>query len=1070
LQLKDDDPYHFISGIQWRNIRKKTNILGRSKGENMPRQQILTPAEFLEFETPPVFTSVERKRFFYLSQPVLERIATLRTPINQIGFVLTVGYFKATQRFFARQANSSTIGNCGQVRQFHEADASYVAKQLGFLAEVFDLDSYDEATFRRHRKLILDNLGFQPFNASAKQYLRKEIHTMVRSQVRAKGILMQLVDLLARRKTEIPTAYQLTDLIVREILAHKRTLAKVIEEKMTPQLHELLDALLEKKEAQVPEVPQVKRFKLTLLKKISQSTRPLKIKETLSDWQTVKSLYHQLADVIAELDLTHEGLRYYANSVLKSRAFQISQRASLDRHLHLVCFIAHQFYRLQDTLIDILLTVVQNALNTSQRLHKEQYYAARGDQRSQVHDFVEQVDSGAITPMNAIETIAFSEAMSDTEKVERIQDVLTDNKTQRDAACQQLTAMKNQAQRDGTDADYYQVLAAQSRKLQNRVSEMIKSLSFEGERKSGLMVAIQYYKEEDGGIGQTAPLGFLEPTEQQAVLDENGAIRIPLYKVQLFVKIAQAIKGGVLNLKHSYKYRSLDDYLIPQADFLADRKTILQRASLTAVADCKPTLDALKNELDEQYHRTNRRINTEKNPSVHFRKDGSLYVTTPKTEEQDNDPLVSFFPKRRYISLLEVLATVNRFTHFLDSFQPWRVNHTRAKPPSATFFAGIIGYGCSIGTQKMATISAGITESELETTVNGYFTLDNIHAANDGIISFMDGLALPEVYRRPDGQMHTSSDGLTFEVSEDSLHANYSFKYFGADKGVSAYTFRDMRDFLYHSLIISTAEHEAHYVIDGLMHNDVVKSDIHSTDTGGYSEILFGAMHLLGFAFAPRIKNFTKSRLYAFNKRKVYQHLGYRVLPQAYINETLIVDQWDEILRFIATIQLKEATASQLFKRLNSYSRQHPLYQALKEFGKIIKSDFLLRYIDIVELRQVIEKQLNKGESVNKFSRALAFGNNQEFLSGEKVEQEIADSCRRLIQNAIICWNYLYLTQKIAEAESEEERQELLTAIRNGSVARWQHVNLHGEYDFSEEKLSDSVGLQFPKILAYKGG
>ena len=118
---------------------------------------------------------------------------------------------------------------------------------------------------------------------------------------------------------------------------------------------------------------------------------------------------------------------------------------------------------------------------------------------------------------------------------------------------------------------------------------------------------------------------------------------------------------------------------------------------------------------------------------------------------------------------------------------------------------------------------------------------------------------------------------------------------------------------------------------------------VSDTETRRPPEILFGAMHLLGKAFAPRIKNFAKSRLYAFNRRKVYQELGYRVLPQAYINESLIADQWDEILRFIATIQLKEATASQLFKRLNSYSRQHPLYQALKEFGKIIKSDFLLR-------------------------------------------------------------------------------------------------------------------------------
>lgn len=184
------------------------------------------------------------------------------------------------------------------------------------------------------------------------------------------------------------------------------------------------------------------------------------------------------------------------------------------------------------------------------------------------------------------------------------------------------------------------------------------------------------------------------------------------------------------------------------------------------------------------------------------------------------------------------------------------------------------------------------------------------------------------------------------------------------------------------------------------------------------------------------------------------------------IKTELVASQWDDVLRFIATIKLKEATASQLFKRLNSYPRQHPLYHALKEFGKIPKSDFLLRYTDILEMRQAVEKQLNKGENTNKFSRAVSFGNNQEFLHGEKVEQEIAENCRRLIKNAIICWNYLYLTQKIAEAESEERRQELLTAVRNGSVETWQHVNLHGEYDFSDEKLQDSIGLSVPEILA----
>jgi TnpA family transposase len=118
-----------------------------------------------------------------------------------------------------------------------------------------------------------------------------------------------------------------------------------------------------------------------------------------------------------------------------------------------------------------------------------------------------------------------------------------------------------------------------------------------------------------------------------------------------------------------------------------------------------------------------------------------------------------------------------------------------------------------------------------------------------------------------------------------------------------------------------------------------------------------------------------------------------------------IEEQWDKILRFLATIRLKVTSASQLFKRLNSYSKQHPLYRGLKEFGTL----FILKYVDDVEFRQAIEKQLNKVESSNKFSRAVSYGHNQdqEFIQSEKEDQEIAECCRRLIKNAIICWNYL---------------------------------------------------------------
>ena len=180
------------------------------------------------------------------------------------------------------------------------------------------------------------------------------------------------------------------------------------------------------------------------------------------------------------------------------------------------------------------------------------------------------------------------------------------------------------------------------------------------------------------------------------------------------------------------------------------------------------------------------------------------------------------------------------------------------------------------------------------------------------------------------------------------------------------------------------------------------------------------------------------------------------------------VISWDDILRFIATIQLKITSASQLFRRLNSYSKQHSLYQALKEFGKITKSLFILKYYDDCAFRQSIETQLNKIESSNKFSKAVSFGHSNEFLQSEKEEQEIAETCRRLIKNAIICWNYLYLSRELAAEKNEERKAKLLEAIENGSVMTWAHFNLHGEFDFSDEKMQDSVGLLSPKKSSSK--
>jgi TnpA family transposase len=531
----------------------------------------------------------------------------------------------------------------------------------------------------------------------------------------------------------------------------------------------------------------------------------------------------------------------------------------------------------------------------------------------------------------------------------------------------------------------------------------------------------------------------------------------------LFRHVAAAIKSGSLNLEQSHKRRPLESYLIDRTRWLAEREQLLDRAGMIRFADPVPVLKELDTALQTRFEDTNRAIADGSNPHFKMLTGRTFRVLTPKQDEEESEPLRHLFPERHYVPLTEILATVNLHTGFATELRHLRQTHVR-DVSEKILLAGIIGLGCAIGSAKMAQISTSLMgAAELDSAINWRFSLENLRAANDRITSFMAAMELPNIYRRSENEIHTASDGQKFEVRTDSLNANHSFKYFGKGQGVSAYTFVDERNLFWHSLVFSAAERESAYVIDGLMRNDVVKSDIHSTDTHGFSEVIFAVTDLIECSFAPRIKNLKKQNLYMFRSRRGGDRTGWVIKPEQYVDDDLIITDWDDVLRLVATIKLKESTASDIFRRLNSYSRQHSLYTALKAYGRIIKSMFILRYIGDVELRMAIENVLNRVELGNRFTRAIAVGNPREFSAGDKAEQEIAEACNRLIKNAIVCWNYLLLEHRLSQAATDELRTEIRAAVANHSVISWDHVNLLGEYDFSDEKLRDSVGIPPPK-------
>ena len=1001
--------------------------------------QILTTQEQYHFNKPPLFDHIQRKQFFDFSKKLLDIVYSLKNPINQVGFLLLCGYFRAAKRFFLPQ-------------DFHERDIAAVAKVLNYSDLEFIASDYKKASRLRHQQIISAHYGFQVFNKNTQEVIKSEIDSMASYYLKPRLIFDRCSDILIQKRIILPDSGSICKLIRQSLQSHKKTLMLRMNKKLTPDISVLLDSLFTQDH-------EGQSYRLTLLKKLSQSTKPTKVRECVKDFHVISELYKKLSDTLDILELDSVGIRYYAGSVMRSQIFQMQRRSAADRYIHASAFVVHQYYRMQDNLVNIFLNVITAFQTTITNECKDKALEQQGIQQNQFQTLMQNLETGVLSVMQEVRIIANDNTVLDSEKICRIKKALNREKPLH------INNIRKEFVDLATDSVLYDLQESKSLRLQNRLSSVLKALNLQAEQQtSSLIEAVEHFRIKDGHITEQAPVGFLDEPERKALYREDGTFRISLYKVFLFKHVASAIKSGKLNLAHSYKYRPLDEYMISVERWKEEKNQLLERAGLLNLLDSKAVLKQLDQSLYKQYQSTNARAI--ENEHLSFKADGSFFVKTPPLDPQETDPLQAWFPKRHYISLAEILETVHHHSDMLSAFEHWQQTHASQFTSRPALLASTIGLGCGIGVRKMARISSHVSENELDHSVNWRFSLENIREANDKVLMLMDKMELPNIYRNNEDKLHTASDGQKFEVRTESLLASRSFKYFGQGKGVSAYSFIDERHFLWHSTMISASDRESTYVIDGLMRNDVVKSDIHSTDTHGYSEAIFGLTHMLGFSFAPRLKGLKNKKLYIFRHHSKEKRKGWKITPDHYVNEKLLHQNWDDLLRLVATIKLKENTASDIFQRLNSYSKQHALYQTIKAFGQIIKSLFILRYLDEVELRQAIEKQLNKIELANRFTRAVAVGSPREFVQAEKEDQEIAETCNRLIKNCIICWNYLYLTHKLKYMSDGNKKEQLRSVISRHSIMSWAHINMLGEYDFSEEKRKDSIGILSPKIAA----
>ncbi|TBR77223.1 MAG: Tn3 family transposase, partial [Burkholderiaceae bacterium] len=218
------------------------------------------------------------------------------------------------------------------------------------------------------------------------------------------------------------------------------------------------------------------------------------------------------------------------------------------------------------------------------------------------------------------------------------------------------------------------------------------------------------------------------------------------------------------------------------------------------------------------------------------------------------------------------------------------------------------------------------------------------------------------------------------------------------------------------------------------------------TDTGAYSDVVFGLFRLLGYRFCPRLADVGGTRFWRIDPEADYGDLN--AVARQRVKLSLIEEQWDDILRLVGSLKLGRVPANGIMRTLQIGDRPTRLALALAEFGRIEKTLHTLTYIDDEAKRRSTLTQLNRGEGRHSVARAIFHGKRGELRQRYQEGQEDQLGALGLVLNIVVLWNTIYM-----EAALDQLRQEGFP-VRDEDVSRLSplthdHINMHGRYSFA---------------------
>jgi TnpA family transposase len=998
------------------------------------RIKILSEAEANELYALPKFTLEERMIFFSLNKREKRFIQTIPDLPSKVHALLQLGYVKAKGRLFS----------------FHYEE---VLEDLDYvLAAYFSIeDKYKsillKAKKEENNKKILSLLNLRNFD---QKELLEQALLLSRIHANHIDICRELLTHIQIKQMVLPHYTLLQDIISLSISIELKRIENILRDHLPSALDAFLSTMMQ------PDSPfnlstfkiQAKNFKYAQLK--AESAKSLRYAEFYS-------LSQQLID---KLGISPKCVRYYADIVDAYNLYRLAQLNKPRRNLYLLCYINQRYQQMIDNLVTSFIYYNNNFIQEAGEYAHAQFLF----HTSHYNHVLPQVSTLLRFMGNEGDQIEY------TNFWKTAYNILPKN---------QYIPMADYIAGKTFDfeAAKWEFYLLHARRIKANMRMLFKAIKFYSNKKDGLMEAIAFLKDifnKDLSLTKVARDKFPDqfiPTSIKKYLQITKEMIAPLeattptsiyhpdkYEFYVYQSIVKQIDKGNIFCDESTKYKSLS------ADLLSDKvwqnkSELIEKLNYPNIAlDIEQRLDELESKLHEKTLEVNRKIISKENHHIKITESKNKYkhkndvvqwdwhlmnISTDEIEDH-------FFDGIPQINISQLLYFINEQTGFYQAFEHIKPHYSKQKADYEGIMACIVANGFSMGAYLMAH-SCDISYSRLSNIERNFLSLENLREANDMISNQIAQLKVFNLWNILPDKLLAGIDGQKFETRIDTIQARYSPKYFGLNKGIVAFSMV-LNHVPVNCKIIGANEHESHYAYDIIYNNtSELEPNAISSDMHGVNRVNFALLDSISKIFMPHFTNPQEQAKDLRSIKPLDLYKDYLIKPNKLVNRKLIVEEWDNIQRIFVSLATQESTQATIIRKLSSHKRYSRIKTALWEYDSILKSLYLLDFIDDHMLRSQIRKALNRVEAYHQLRKTIAKVHSGKFRGMTILENQVWNQCSRLLANAIILYNAIILDKLLLELSCQGDIKGI-NYLKRVSPVRWKHVNLIGKYEFKQEK------------------